>query len=240
MINLLKQACLHPIDYVGVLKTRTLIFKEKLARENGIYTFVFEIAKPFNWKAGQHAIFTLPGKNVQGKTWRPFSIASSAHEQLVMIGTNIPDTPSDFKKKLMVLVPGEEISIHGPFGEFHTADKPRQIVGVAGGIGITPFRALAYEIARGYLPDTKLTLVYSAKDSYTFKDELDSWQNENLEIIYTHTPNEVNSAIHNQFNIYSNEADYYISGSPGMIGAIRKNLQKLGIKKIVNDPFRGY
>ncbi len=232
----------HPVDYSGVLKSHTITFKEKVEEIPGVYSFVFTITEPLTWKAGQHAIFMMPDKKVTGKNWRAFSVASSPNEGVIRIGTNIPPEPSDFKKKLMELTPGETIRMHGPIGEFHASEKEQQIVGIAGGIGITPLRSLAYDVAHGHLPETNLTLIFSAKDKYPYQRELDAWQKQSnqLEIIYTHTPEEVNGALQKQFEIHGNDADYYISGSPGMISALRKSCKKMGIKKIVNDPFKGY
>ena len=241
MKSLITRACLHPIDYSGALTKRKIIFKEKVQESPGIYSFIFDLEKPCTWQAGQHAIFTLPGKQVQGKTWRPFSVASSPCEGVIRIGTNVPAEPSDFKKKLMELRPGEEAAMYGPFGEFHRGSGLSQIVGIAGGIGITPFRSLIADIVANQDEHTNLTLIYSAKDSYTYQAELDKWaEDPRINIIYTHTPDEVNAALTEQINTYRNRAHYFIAGPPGMIEALRKTLQQKGIKKIVNDPFKGY
>ncbi len=242
MYNLFFRAIIHPVSYSGVLKVRELIFEEKIEETPGVFSFIFSMPKPFSWQAGQHAIFTLPDKDVQGKTWRAFSIASSPHEGVIRIGTSFPKEPSDFKKKLMDLNPGEQIKIRGPFGEFHASGETQKIVGIAGGIGITPFRSLAYEISHGHLPETDLTLIFSAQENHPYKSDLDNWTSltERLRIIYTNTPEEVNQALEAQRDIYGNEADYYISGSPNMIKALRKKCKQIEIKKIVSDPFKGY
>lgn len=177
---------------------------------------------------------------MQGKKLRAFSIASSQHENEVKIATIISNTPSDFKQKLFALEPGEEILLNGPFGEFHVAPGTT-MVGIAGGIGITPFRAVAYEIVNGHI-DATLTLIYAGKNNYfAFKEEFDKFANHpNITVIYVNTPYEVNAEIKQVVSFLKNKATYYISGSPGMIGAIRKALTEQGVKKIINDPFKGY
>ena len=134
------------------------------------------------------------------------------------------------------------MTINGPFGEFHASSRPQQIIGIAGGIGITPFRALAYEIAHGHLPHKKLTLIYSARGDYTYQSELDQWQadTDRFTVIYTRTAEAVNQVIDQQITLCNKQADVYISGSPGMIAAIRQSCREKGISKIVNDPFKGY
>ena len=131
--------------------------------------------------------------------------------------------------------------MNDPLGEFHTSSKIAHIVGIAGGIGITPFRALIKDISLGIIPHTKLTLIYSAVGPHIFKDELEILaQHSDIEIIYTQTPDEVNTALDQQINAQGNSAHYFVSGSPGMIGAIRKTLKSKGIRHIINDPFKGY
>lgn len=241
MLNLLKRACLHPVDYLGALKTHTLIFKEKIQESEKNYSFIFTPQEKIFWKAGQHAIFSFPKSSIDGKNWRPFSVASAPHENQIRIGTSIPDPHSDFKEKLMQLSPGETIRMHGPFGEFYAREQTKHIIGIAGGIGITPFRALLFDLTHKH-SDVHATLVYSAKSTYTYRRELDYWQaqNKNLNIIYTRTPEEVGQTINSLTATYGNKADYFISGAPRMIASIRQTLKDKGIKRIYNDPFKGY
>ncbi len=243
MFDVFSRAVLHPIDYSGLRRVTSLRFREKVEIEPNVWTFVFEPNTPLTWKSGQHAIFTLPKQNVIGKSWRPFSVASSPYEGLIRIATNLPPTPSDFKQKLMALRSGDEIRMIGPFGEFHLNKKPETIVGIAGGIGITPFRALAYDIAHGHTaPNTKLHLIYSARNHHPFGTELEQWQarSDKLTVSYIHTPEEVSAALHETSTLYPRSTRYFISGAPQMITALIKNIRALGIKTIVNDPFKGY
>jgi ferredoxin-NADP reductase len=116
----------------------------------------------------------------------------------------------------------------------------KQIVGIAGGIGITPFRALIKAIASG-TTNTKLTLIYSAVGSHTYKSEFETTLvHPNIEIIYTSTPEEVNEALEKQVALHQNNAHYFISGSPRMIEALKTTLLAKRIRNIVNDSFKGY
>ncbi len=240
MPSLLLRALLHPFDYIGVFNKRTLILIETISEGNDIYSFIFKPEKPFSWKAGQHGIFTIPHRRISGKTWRAFSIASAPEEGVVRIATIIKSEPSDFKKTLLGLKVGETVTLHGPFGEMYVKRTMKQIVGVAGGIGITPFRALIMAIASGTI-DTKLTLIYSAVGGHIFKNEFDTaLAHPNIQIIYTNTPEEVNDVLSSQVALHQNSAHYFISGSPRMIEAIKKTLEEKGVRNIVNDSFTGY
>lgn len=241
MIDVITRACLHPFDYVGIVRQHRISLRNRIEEGHDIFTFEFEKPARCNWKSGQHAIFRFPDKAINGRTWRPFSIASSPHEQVVRMSTIISADPSDFKRNLLSLQPGDELVMNGPFGEFHAGNGPQHIVGVAGGIGITPFRALAYDIANDHT-HTKLTLIYGAQhDAYTFQKDLEEFQHsDKIEVKYLVTPEEINTELDYQWHTHGNLAAYYISGAPRMIGALRETLKKKGAAKIVNDPFKGY
>jgi ferredoxin-NADP reductase len=241
MFDFFIRALLHPIDYHTMFDKQTLVLQEIKQEADGIYSFIFKPELLCSWEAGQHGVFYFPHTKITGKTWRPFSIASAPEEGVIRIATIIKENPSDFKKHLLALEQGDTLIMNGPFGEFHTTKRIKQIVGIAGGIGITPFRALIKSIASGTITNTKITLIYSAVGNYTFKKELDQCaQHPAVEIIYTGTPEEVNEALDSQIALHKNSATYFVSGSPGMIGAVRTSLKTKGIRKIVSDPFKGY
>ena len=241
MFDFIIRALRHPIDYSGMFSKRALVLQEIIRESETIYSFIFKPTEDYTWEAGQHGVFYFPNKKIIGKTWRAFSIASTPQEGVIRISTIITENASDFKKQLLSLEQGDTLTMHGPFGEFHTSKRTGHIVGIAGGIGITPFRALIKSIASGVTPNTKITLIYSAVGTYTFRKEFDTLsQNAAIEIIYTATPEEVNEALSAQIALHKNNASYFVSGSPGMIGAIRKTLKAKGIQHVVSDPFKGY
>ncbi len=241
MLNLYVQALLCPLYYIGFFNKRTLRLRERISEGNDIYSFICTSEKPFSWNAGQHGVFSFPDKYVEGKTWRAFSIASSPEEGVMRIATIIKENPSGFKKHLLALEQGESIVMRGPFGEFRTSPKMKHIIGIAGGIGITPFRAIIKSIASNTLRNTKLTLIYSALGAHTFRKEFDTaLTHPNIEIIYTDTPGEVNAELKKLVTLHKNTAYYFISGSPEMIGALRSSLRSQGTTKIVSDSFKGY
>lgn len=242
MLDLISRAILHPLNYAGVIFSHKLYFEKHLEEGNGAHSFIFVSKKPFTWKAGQHGIFSIPSLKTSGKNWRVFSIASSSLENEVRISTNIPEVPSDFKAKLVSFKLGDVIYMNGPIGELYVHKNTKQIVGIAGGIGITPFRPMLLELSKPDAPDVKLHLIYAGKNNYfTFCAECEMYTNsKNITISFVNTPEEVNLEIDKSVNIFGNSAEYFISGSPGMVGAVKKRLEGFGIKKIFNDPFSGY
>ncbi len=242
MLSVIARACRHPIAYSGVYRTTNLTLQKIIRESEEIYSFIFSAPKLPKWRAGQHAIFTLPNKDVSGKSYRPFSVASAPSEGVIRISTIISKNPSSFKENLLSLQSGQLIRMRGPYGEFCIKKHMKKVVGVAGGIGITPFRSLINDLVK---KDSAVdfTLIYSAKPGlHTFKDELDILIKDkpNLKIIYTNTPDEVNTALDEQIATNHNRAYYFLSGSPGMITALKKSLKQKGIRKIISDPFKGY
>jgi ferredoxin-NADP reductase len=244
MFDLLTRALRHPIDYSGYFRKCTLYFSDHYVESSGLHTFIFTAPKLPHWKAGQHGIFTLTDETTGIPYTRIFSIASAHHEGVVRIGTEISDNPSDFKKQLRTFRAGYTIEMRGPFGEFHTRMSQKHIVGIAGGVGITPFRALCIEMAKNQ-DKTPLTLIYGAPPTkHTYQAELERMKlsNSNFTLICINSPEEVNANLVKQIQMHKNNAFYYIAGSPNMIKAITKTCHDNGIhsRNIVNDPFKGY
>ncbi len=82
----------------------------------------------------------------------------------------------DHSRRLMELQPGTRVVIEGPYGAFTTARRTRQrVLLIAAGIGITPVRAIAEELASA--PSTRpgdVTVLYRGNDerSLVLVDEL--------------------------------------------------------------------
>lgn len=251
MLDVITRACLHPFDYLGVRIITDITFREKIQESENIYSFIFTAPKLPSWQSSNHALFSFWGEKMQGGNWRAFSVASAPHEGVIRIGTTFPEKPSDFKLRLLALKPGEKVRMFGPHGEMYVRKNTKQIIGLAGGIGITPFRSIIADLSAKYAQaglthkqsPVKLTLIYSARDSlYTFKSELESWRvrNPNIEIIYTATPEEVNAELEKQIATHQNNAHYFISGPPKMVESLRDSLRSKGLRNIVSDPFKGY
>jgi predicted ferric reductase len=104
--------------------------------------------------------------------WRahPFSLSAAPNGQYLRV--TIKDL-GDYTRELQALRVGTRVVVEGPYGVL-TGARRRQpgVVLVAGGIGITPLRALLEELPahRG-----RLTLLYRARrwDDVVFRDELD-------------------------------------------------------------------
>lgn len=194
------------------------------------------------WIAGEHGIFKFPNHPVDGKKWRAFSLASIPEEGYVMIGTRTGEMVSDYKKKLLAMEVGDKVAITGPFGWFKVQDEHTPIIMVAGGVGITPFRALLKQLEKD--PNRPIELIYSASDYYLFEEEIQEivLNNKAISLCKTKTHQETNDAVNRMVEQYKDNGYYYISGSWSFIKAIKGQIKGAGVKnkKIIYDPFLGY
>ena len=136
-----------------------LVRRETVAE--GTMAFYFSKPSGFRHQAGQSLLLTLvnpPDTDGEGNG-RTFTIASAPHESELMIATRMRDTA--FKRVLKTAPMGTAVTIDGPNGEMVLHDDPtRPAVFLAGGIGITPFLAIARHAAKERLPH-RLYLFYS-------------------------------------------------------------------------------
>lgn len=214
---------------------------KKIEQVPGVFTFIFQPSKEIKWQAGQFMVYTLPHKNVdkEGAT-RYFTISNAPFEKNIAITTRITD--SSFKKTLANLPIGGEIEADGPDGKFVIPAERDNLVFIAGGIGITPFRSILAEASNAGTMKN-IELIYANRDkNVIFSDLLDKIA-ENfsaLKINYIFDPERIDETLLKKY--LSSEKYYYVSGPEPMVVSIAGLLQKLGINKkwIVEDFFPGY
>lgn len=206
------------------------------------HVFDCEVEDPASWKAGMHAEFSIPGREIKERNTRYFSIASHPEEGRVKIATRIPDEPSEFKKCLAELKEGDELHMVGPYGEFHFRDDTTPVVMVAGGVGITPMRAMFKELEKGN--QRPVRLIYSASGKHLFRDELQriADADDNIEIHFVGGREEVSRLLSSSIDQYMSNAYYFVSGPPGMVRSMAMMLDDRFVleAKVVLEEFGGY
>ncbi|HET6464608.1 MAG TPA: FAD-binding oxidoreductase [Nitrospiria bacterium] len=158
-------------------------------------------SKPFPFRPGQFVIITAevwnPKRNRMGAANRAFSLSSSPTEEdfIEIAAKRYPEGRLTPWLHDTIKV-GDILNIKGPEGNFvFTENESDELILIAGGIGIAPFRSMIrYILAKG-LP-VRVTLLYSARTpvDFAFKSEFDSEmeRNYNFRCIYTITrPNSI-------------------------------------------------
>lgn len=194
-------------------------------------------AKPadFQYEAGQYASFALPQLNSLQKS-RAFSYASTPSEDVIMIGTQLSDPPSDYKQALLDMNVGETITMKGPYGDFINSNNDVNKVFIGLGIGITPFRSIFMDAPTL----EKDTLIYSGKTDLLFMDEFQSLRSKGLTILNPLDRNELAQTIDSL--VIDPSTEFYVSGSMKGVTSVSKLLSQKKVKSshILSDVFSGY
>ncbi|MFE7060759.1 FAD-dependent oxidoreductase [Sutcliffiella sp. NPDC057660] len=226
-------------DTFAILKKSDLSFLKRYKETDGVYTFLFEKEKDLTWHAGQHGLFTITHRKIK-KATRPLTVASTPAENVVKITTAISDKPSEFKKALLELEEGMKIRMNGPVGSFYPNDNSPALF-IAGGIGITPFRAIVKHMeAEGNRIEKQVRLLYlDSGKSYIYKDEFD--KQTSMDVTYLASRDELYQEMDKFITSNNNNAKYFIAGSKSMVESITSHLKSNGILKrnIKKDAFMG-
>lgn len=191
----------------------------------------------FSFQAGQFAIFRFLNK---GLWWQshPYSFSDVPEKGYLRITAK---NLGDFSSALQNIPIGTKLLIDGPNGIFtEKTRQPDKIILIAGGVGITPIRALTEKLAQD---NKNLVLLYSVRkaNQIIFKQELEDLAKKysaNLKIHYiiSEEENAHRFKLINEVcitclvpDISSREA--YICGPAGMMVALKKQLINLGINK---------
>ena len=211
-----------------------------------VESFIFKPEEPLVWKAGQFLHYVLNhGATDDRGSDRWFTIASAPYERHVMLTTRFASKQgSTFKKALQALKPGDSIEVSDLDGDFTLSDSRKPYVFIAGGIGITPFRAILKESAHAGKP-LRATLLYANRDSVAaYKKELEAMaqRNPNFRIHYLFSPQRVDEQTIKELVPDLKTPLFYVSGPEPMVESVGKILQQIGVpqKRIKQDWFPGY
>jgi len=142
----------------------------------------------------------------------------------------------DFSRAVGKLEPGTRVLAEGPFGVFTSAVKRRpEVLLIAGGIGITPLRALFEELAES----AQVTLLYRviSKSELIFEEELREIERRygaKLHLLIGDHSTRNGAALLGPENLAKlvpgiAESDVYICGPVAMMDATRRALYQLGV-----------
>ncbi len=217
----------------GLMRTKKLRFRERRDESADIATFVFEPVRAIHWQAGQHLFYHLPHPDRdKNGAYRFFTISSAPGDGQVTVTTRLSKPGSSFKQALQKLSAGDIVRARGPLGIFTFDDPHKTAVFVAGGIGITPFRAILHDLdQRGLAIKVYLFYVNSSED-FPFRAELDSLEarHPDLRIRYVVSPTRVTTEDFQSLPDWE-RLEFYLSGSPGMVNHYHALLKNLGLPR---------
>jgi ferredoxin-NADP reductase len=216
---------------------------EKKQEASDVISFIWESDEPLNWQAGQYLHYILhhePTDDRGSDRW--FTIAAPPHEN-PRITTRFAEKSSSFKARLKKFEVGDTIEAEGVEGDFVVSDPEKEMVFIAGGIGVTPYRSIILDLAHNQKP-IKIHLLYSNRNSeIVFKDEFE-------EVRKTHPEFKIDYIIGDRLDeskIKTLVPDYqeklvYISGPEAMVENLGSALKEAGLKEdhLIQDWFPGY
>ena len=128
--------------------------------------------------------------NVPDETVRAYSMANYPEEEgMIMLNVRIASPPPSMphvppgkmSSYIYSLVPGDDCTISGPFGEFFARDTKKEMVFVGGGAGMAPMRSHIFDQFKRLKTDRKATFWYGArsKREMFYVEDFDGLQKEN-------------------------------------------------------------
>jgi len=211
--------------------------------------FVFEVpeVQQLPFKPGQFVSLkeTLNGK----KIIRPYSIASLPDGNRFELCLNLVHQ-GVFTPHLFALQPGDSVEISAPLGFFVVRDPAKDVLFIATGTGIAPFRSMA----PGYLshPNAgQLTLLLGIRNESTiyYRDDFEALARNHANFRFWPTVSRADSSWtgrsgHVQSHLTEalagrTDLDVYICGLKAMVDDVRAILKELGFdrKQIVFEKY---
>jgi ferredoxin-NADP reductase len=215
-----------------ILPSTRLHFIARDHIRDDVYALRFRPERPLRHRAGQHGLLIVPGTY----KIKPFSLASSPADDEVVIATHIR-SKSSYKRALDRLQPGDTVRLLGPAFWFVLQPDVHDVVFLAQGIGITPFRSMLRHIDQSSVP-VKTTLIHIDTGPALFGKETSRLATK----AWYPTARPAFAAQLQQTLGEHPEAVYYLSGSVGFVRAARAQLIAAGIpaRHIKHDWFLGY
>ena len=231
---------------MSVLMKTKLTLAHRRHETMDAFSFQFHSAEIKNWKPGQYLHYTLehPHPDSRGCE-RYFTISSAPFEGHIQLTTRFSEKKgSTFKKALHDMPVGGTIGADGLEGDFVVDDPSKRLVFIAGGIGVTPYRAILLTLDHARAP-INVDLLYANRDEgFPFKAELELLVKKHPAFrlhYFTGTKRLDERGIEAAVGS-AGEAVFYVSGPEPMVEALEKLLKGMGVPKsrVKADYFPGY
>jgi predicted ferric reductase len=190
----------------------------------------------FTFQPGQFAIWRFLDRR---RWWEahPFTLSTVPSDRRLRLTVR---ASGDFSSRISSLRRGTPVLVEGPFGHF-TADAATasKVLLIAGGIGVTPLRALAEQFAR---EGRDVCLLYRCHrdEDVAFRKELDTLTRKYaIRIEYLLSDRQLRGRVGSEWLLPTHlaalvpdliEREVYLCGPEGMVKYVKETLDALGVQ----------
>jgi ferredoxin-NADP reductase/nitrite reductase/ring-hydroxylating ferredoxin subunit len=223
-----------------------LVLAAKRLETPDVTSFLFRSEGPLSWQAGQFLRYRLPHSEPDDRgTMRYFTIASAPFEGHVMLTTRFAEERgSSFKRALRELPIDAHVEVDQPAGDFTLPSANLRRVLIAGGIGITPFRAMLLDLDHRELP-VNATLLYANRTSdFVYQGEIDGLRRRHPGLVVHHfvSPQRITRDSIARAVPDLGTTVFLVSGPEPFVEGLEGMLSEMGVSesRLKRDYFPGY
>lgn len=223
---------------------------------------LYKIDDKFRQDYDKFKIWDLKLK-VEEPVFRAYSMANHPAEgNIIMLNIRIATPPWDRTKNGWADVPpglcssyvfsrkpGDNVTISGPYGEFHIKNTEKEMVYIGGGAGMAPLRSHIFHLFHTLRSGRKVSYWYGARSKKEIFYEEDFRQIEtefpnftfNIALSeplpednWTGRTGFIHQVVLDNYLIHHKEPEdieYYLCGPPMMLSAVQKMLDNLGVSE---------
>jgi ferredoxin-NADP reductase len=221
----------------------SFVFKNRFKVCDFTYGIIFKAPADFHYSPGQHISISImnPVYTDDEGNSRYYSIANAPYpDKEVLIVMR--ESNSAFNRNLFLLKEGDAALIKGPEGNLTIhEDEAVPAVFIAGGLGVTPFRAIIEEELKKN-SKRKIYLFYSnqTESSSAFLDEFKQWAESHPGFHFHPLINDINNKewlydyglidaqVIKKYLTNPAKNIFYIAGPPSMVEFVRNELLSAG------------
>ena len=224
----------------NVLVPRVAVLEEKKLETQDIYTLKFKMMDngTISFGPGQYNMLGVPRLGESAISFSTLPIGYNGFVHTIRMAGNVT-------RAICNMNVGDTVLVRGPYGNIWPLEKAekKNVVIVAGGIGMAPLRPVVYTLLKNKKKYKKLFLVYGSKeeDIIMYKDELEAWDRSgNIKVLLS-VDEEPNSCFLNlckglvttlldKIDVPLSESVSYVCGSEVMMHYVALELMQKGQK----------
>jgi len=151
----------------------TVVDIKKETRDVSTYLFQMIDDEPFSFKAGQFNMIGLHGIGEAPISFSSNLLDANSFAHTIRFVGNVTEL-------IRRLKPGDTVQVRGPYGSGWPIElmDGRDVIVVAGGIGMAPLRPVVHELVERKKTEGRFYILYGARtpDDLLYKDEIRKWK----------------------------------------------------------------